>query len=133
VFRQTNPATVTAVGIFPGQRIVTLHAPAGKYTVAATAVVRKNDGYGTLRCNTFASAGGDGNVLLDDTFGNVPGTVQDGTMSGMSVETVAPGGDIEMWCRQLNGQFGSFPVIIAAEIVASSVADYSTSEDEYGG
>jgi hypothetical protein len=132
-WRQTVPFTITAVGVFPGDRVLTLRdVPPGKYVVHVTLDITKDSGSGVLRCNTFAEgAGAEGNVLLSQSL------LAATSMAGTSVEALPNGGQISMFCRQLAGATGAFPVATVAEITASSVQDWTSTEDtstaQYGG
>ena len=132
VFRQTVPFTITAVGVFPGEKVLTLSVPPGKYTVSMYIGLTKSDGSGIIRCNTFAEGpGANGNVLVNGSL------LAATTLSGQSVEALTGPGTISTYCRQLAGATGAFPVVGFAEIVASSVQDWTSSEDtssdQYGG
>jgi hypothetical protein len=132
VFRQSVPFTISAVGVFPGNKVLTLQVPTGKYTVSVYLNVQKPDGAGVLRCNTFpAPPDASGNVLLSQSL------LTASVMSGTGVESLPSGGTISTWCRQLTGATGAFPILSVGEIVASSVQDFSvmedTSSDQYGG
>jgi len=96
VFRQSVPFTITAVGVFPGDRVMTLHVPPGKYTVSMYLDLTKDSGSGILRCNTFAEPpDADGNVLVNSSL--APAT----NMAGQSVEELPTGGTIATFCPRL--------------------------------